>query len=186
MLTAHRSVPSASQTQSNASEGRHLTDWTPFAGVSAGASAGLTGLTFLVVAFRFDTIAASQEFRNRAAQTLSLFVAVTVVGVFITVPQSSRALGLELVAVALASAVNLKRLDAAALLEQTTRTSVALQVALGVFVGSMTISGLLLLLGNEWGMYFYVATAVAGLVWGVIGAWTFLTRAGMHQPPEEV
>lgn len=55
----------------------------------------MTGLTFIVVAFRFDTIAVSVEYRNRAAQTLSLFVTVTVLGALITVPSTPRPSGLR-------------------------------------------------------------------------------------------
>ncbi|GGP06229.1 hypothetical protein LDL08_17700 [Nonomuraea glycinis] len=42
--------------------------WTTFAATVGGSAAGLTGLTFIVVAFRFDVVAASQAYRNRAAK----------------------------------------------------------------------------------------------------------------------
>jgi hypothetical protein len=48
-----------------------------------------------------------------------------------------------------------------------------------VFVACVAAGGLLLLLGQQWGMYLYVVSAVVGLVTGVLGAWTFLTRAGL-------
>lgn len=162
-----------------------MTEWISFAGVTGGASAGLTGLTFIVVSFRFDTIAVSQELRSRAAQTLSLFLTVTVVAVLITVPQPLPALGVEMVLVAVASAVVLMLLNSAALREQTTRPSVALRWALAIFVGCIAVAGLLAVLGAQWGMYFYVVSAITGLVWGIHGAWTFLTRAGMHPSAEE-
>jgi hypothetical protein len=38
--------------------------WTTFAATVGGSAAGLT---FIVVAFRFDVVATSQEYRNRAA-----------------------------------------------------------------------------------------------------------------------
>lgn len=155
--------------------------WNSFAAVAGGASAGLTGLTFLVVAFRFETIAVSQEYRSRAAQTLSLFSTVTVIAALITVPQYAQALGIELMLVALISAALLRSLDSAARREQTTRPSAALALALVLFVAFIAASGLLILLGEDWGMYFAVAGALLGLVWGVYGAWTFLTKAGMDQ-----
>lgn len=153
--------------------------WSTFAAVTGGASGALTGLTFLVVAFRFDTIAVSQEYRSRAAQTLTLFFTVTVVAVLITVPQYTQALGIELILIALISAALLKVLDSAARRGQTTRPSAALAFALIVFVVFIAASGLFILLGRDWGMYFYVASATVGLVWGVYGTWIFLTRAGM-------
>jgi hypothetical protein len=88
--------------------------WTSFAAATGGAAAGLTGLTFIVVAIRFDALAVSDEHRSRAAQTLSLYVIVTVVGALITVPQYTRALGVEMLAIALISAVILTTLDKAA------------------------------------------------------------------------
>ncbi len=161
-----------------------MTEWISFAGITGGASAGLTGLTFIVVSFRFDTIAVSQELRNRAAQTLSLFLTLTVVAVLITVPQPLPVFGAELMAVALTSAAVLTRLNTVALREQTTRPSLALRWALALFVGGIAVAGLLEVLGAQWGMYLYVASAIIGLVWGVDGAWTFLTRAGVHTSDE--
>ena len=153
--------------------------WTSFAAASGGAAAGLTGLTFIVVAIRFDVLAVSPEYRSRAAQTLSLYVIVTVVGVLITVPQHTRALGAEMLAVALAGSAVLTSLDVAARSGQSTRSRPALSLALVVFVAGIAVSGLLLLAGQQWGMYPYVVSAVVGLVTGVLGAWTFLTRAGL-------
>lgn len=149
--------------------------------MTGGAGAGLTSLTFLVVAFRFDTIAVSQEYRSRAAQTLSLFLTVTVIAVLLTVPQRAQALGIEMMLAALTSAALLKSLDSAARREQTTRPSAALASALVLFVAFIAVSALLILLGKDWGMYFYVFSALLGLVSGVYGAWTFLTQAGMAQ-----
>lgn len=154
--------------------------WTSFAAASGGAAAGLTGLTFIVLAIRFDTLAVSEEYRSRAAQTLSLYVILTVVGVLITVPQDLRALGVEMFAVAVVSATLLTALDAAARRPQTTPPNLMLMLALGVFVVCIAASGLLLLLGQQWGMYLYVVSAVLGLVSGVLGAWTFLTQAGLQ------
>jgi hypothetical protein len=86
--------------------------WTSFAAATGGAAAGLTGLTFIVVAIRFEALALSDEHRSRAAQTLSSYVIVTVVGALITVPQCTRALGVEMLAIALISAVILGVLGA--------------------------------------------------------------------------
>lgn len=153
--------------------------WTTFAAMTGGASAGLTGLVFIVVAFRFDTIAVSQEYRNRAAQTLVLFSTVTVVSALITVPQHNQALGIEMMLAALTSAAFLVSLDSAARREQTSRPNAELVVGQSLFVVGIALSGLLLLLNRDWSLYFYVTSAIVGLVWGVYGAWIFLTQAGM-------
>ena len=158
-----------------------MSEWAAFAALTGGAGAGLTSLVFLVVAFRFDTIAVSQEYRSRAAQTLALFLTVTVVAVLLTVPQDTQALGVEMVVAALTTAVVLKTLDSAARREQTTRPSSVLAVAVASFVAFMAAGGVLLLLGAEWGLYLYLVSALVGLVSGVFGAWTFLTKAGMAE-----
>lgn len=157
--------------------------WTTFAALTGGASAGLTGLIFIVVAFRFDTIAVSQEYRNRAAQTLSLFSTVTVVSALITVPQPDQALGVEMMLAALISAALLTALDKAARQGRTSRPSAELVVGQSLFVVGIALSGLLVLMNRDWGLYFYVMSAIIGLVWGVYGAWIFLTRAGA--PPTD-
>ena len=97
--------------------------WTTFAATTGGAAAGLTGLMFIVVSFRYDTIATSAEYRNRAAQSLSLFVTVTVTGCLITVPPPLQALGVELFLVGIGSATLLKTLDSAARRGQSGKTN---------------------------------------------------------------
>ena len=47
-----------------------------------------------------------------------------------------------------------------------------------LFIALLAVSGLLVLIGADWGMFFSVASAIVGLVWGVYGAWIFLTLAG--------
>lgn len=153
--------------------------WTTFAAATGGASAGLTGLMFIVVAFRFDTIAVSQEYRSRAAQSLALLVATMITSLLVNVPQSPRALGVEMLVVAVSSAAVLTRLDATAVQEQTRRRNPALAIALLVFTSCIAASGVGLLLNQGDGLYFYAASAVTGLVWAVYGAWIFLTRAGV-------
>ncbi len=152
--------------------------WNTFAAVSGGAAGGLVGLIFIVVSFRYETLAVSEEYRSRAAQTLSLFLTVTVVALLMTVPQYEKALGAEMVLVALVSGTLLRSLDTTARREQTTRPSAALAWALTVFVACLGLSGLLVALGQGWGRYLYVVSAVDGLLCGAYGAWTFLTRAG--------
>ena len=152
--------------------------WTTFAAVTGGASGGLISLTFLVVAFRFDVIAVSDEYRSRAAQMLSLFLTVAVVAVLLSVPQRGQALGIEMSCAAVASGAVLWSLDSTARRVQTSRPSVLLRLALSVFVAFIAASGLLILLGRDWGRYVYVVSAVDGLVAGVYGTWLFLTRAG--------
>jgi hypothetical protein len=84
-----------------------------------------------------------------------------------------------MVLVAVVCATLLKSLDSTARRVQTTRPSLALACALSVFVACICLSGVFVALGQEWGRYLYVVSAVDGLVCGAYGAWTFLTRAGI-------
>jgi hypothetical protein len=88
--------------------------WGPFAAMVGGAAAGLASLVFLVVAFRFDTIATSREYRNRAAQVLVLFLTTTIAAALVVAPQDPRLLGVELLIAAGTAGTLLVVLDRAA------------------------------------------------------------------------
>jgi threonine/homoserine efflux transporter RhtA len=80
-------------------------NWGTFATVAGGAGAGLTGLPFVAVSIRIEVIAKSQELRDRAAQTLALFVTVLLITILLSIPdQSVRVLGIELATLALITA----------------------------------------------------------------------------------
>lgn len=155
--------------------------WTTFAAISGGASAGLTGLIFIVVGLRFDTIAVSQEHRSRAAQALILFMTSTVIAILIAIPQPMRALGGEMLMAFLLSSTVLKALDSEAKQMQKTLPSLTLMIGLVAFAATLGTSGLLLLLGFLWGMYLYVPSALLALLLGALAGWTFLTKAGVNR-----
>jgi uncharacterized PurR-regulated membrane protein YhhQ (DUF165 family) len=155
--------------------------WTTFAATVGGSAAGLTGLTFIVVAFRFDVVATSQEYRNRAAQTVSLFLTTTVTASLLTLPQPTWALGIELLVAAAASATLLSVLDRAARRGTSRHARPVLLVALVVFAAGIAAAGLFATTGSTKGLGFYAASALLGLTWGVYGTWVFLTQAGTEQ-----
>lgn len=152
--------------------------WTSFGASAAGIGAGLTSLAFLVVAFRFDPIATSDEYRNRAAQVLTMFVAITIAAIATLVPQSPRALGIEFAVVAAASGVMLAVLDAAVRRAQTQRSALLPLAGLMLFVIALAAAGVPLILGDRNGLYAFAAAVALALVNGVTGAWNFLTGAG--------
>jgi hypothetical protein len=89
-----------------------LEAWDSFAGISGTAAAALTRLLFVAVSIRIAYIAKSQELRNRAAQTLSLFGTVLIVSLLIAIPrQAYRLLGAELVVLAVLTGAGLYILD---------------------------------------------------------------------------
>jgi hypothetical protein len=157
--------------------------WQTFADLSGSAAAALAGLLFVSVSIRIDAIAPSKALRNRAAQTLVLFVNVLFVAVCLAIPEQSRkALGgelLALVAVFAAGLIFLARqardkdgaADApqlAGVLHAVAPNNVTL-ILLGV-------AGVLLVAGLQAGLYVLVAPVVVALGGGVISAWLLLTR----------
>jgi hypothetical protein len=67
---------------------------------------------FVAVSIRIAYIARSQELRNRAAQTLSLFGTVLIISVLIAIPrQAYRTLGAELVVLAVITGIGFYILD---------------------------------------------------------------------------
>jgi len=82
--------------------------WGTFAAISGAAAAALIGLLFVAVSIRIAPIAQSQELRNRAAQTLSLFGTVLIISVLLAIPgQGYRTLGAELVVLAVITGAGL-------------------------------------------------------------------------------
>jgi hypothetical protein len=63
---------------------------TPSAATVGAGAGGLTGPVSIVVAFRFDVVAVSQEHRDRAAQTVTVLTTTAITAALITIPQPTR------------------------------------------------------------------------------------------------
>jgi hypothetical protein len=125
-------------------EGFCLEQWSTFATVAGGAAAGLTGLLFVAVSIRIGVIVKSQELRNRAAQTLALFVTVLFVAILLSIPeQSLLVLGIEVLALAVIIGVAMLALDRRARAESSERDDTARNVAsiLDAVAPNMVTSG---------------------------------------------
>ena len=156
--------------------------WQTFADISGSAAAALAGLLFVSVSIRIDVIAPSRALRNRAAQTLVLFVSVLLVALCLAIPEQSReALGGELLALgALVGAVTVflgrqARKDGAA---DAPRLAVALDATTpnAITLILLAVAALLLVAGLHAGLYVLVAPVVVALAGGVISVWLLLTR----------
>jgi hypothetical protein len=152
--------------------------WLGFGEAVAAAAGALTGLLFVALSVKGDTLATSLSLRSRAAQTLVLFLTSLLVALLLVAPQPTAALGSELLAVAAASGVALLILDRRA--GHDTSQGVARYIerfspntVTAVLVG---VAGLTLLLMAGGGLYWLIPATVAGLVGGVINAWLFLVR----------
>ena len=148
--------------------------WSTFAAVSGGAAAGLTGLLFVAVSIRIEFIARSQELRNRAAQTLALFVTVLLISILLSIPdQAYRVLGVELVVLAAIAGGSLWALDRRAKGSALLLDAVAPNAVTSVL---LAIAGLLLVFGVHAGLYVLVLPVLVALVGGVVSAWLLLTK----------
>jgi hypothetical protein len=152
--------------------------WHDF-GVTIGSLAGaLTGLLFVAVSIKSDTLAKSRSLRSRAGQTLVLFMTSALAAIVLVAPQPGDALGGELLALAAASGAILFVLDRRGGHDQSSRVARYIEVAspnaiTSVFFG---VAGLTFLITAGGGLYWLIPAAVASLVGGVINAWLFLVR----------
>jgi hypothetical protein len=154
--------------------------WDTFAVICGAAAATLTGLLFVAVSIRIASIARSQELRNRAAQTLSLFGMVLVISVLISIPgQAYRTLGAELVVFAVGAGTGLHILDRRAKGERSDQAiAPVLEAVTPTTVTSLLLlaAGIVLVIGAHAGLYVLVGPVLVALVGGVTSAWLFLTK----------
>jgi hypothetical protein len=157
-----------------------LEAWDTFAEISGSAAAALTGLLFVAVSIRIASIARSQELRNRAAQTLSLFGTVLIISVLIAIPgQPYRTLGAELVVLAVIAGTGLHILDRRAKGDRSDQAiGPVLEAVTPITVTSLLLlaAGIVLVLGVHAGLYVLVGPVLVALVGGVASAWLFLTK----------
>ena len=153
--------------------------WHDF-GVTIGSLAGaLTGLLFVAVSIKSETLAKSRSLSSRAAQTLVLFMTSALAAIFLVAPQPGAALGGELVALAAASATTLYVLDRRGGHDQTSRVARYVERASPNLITSVLygVAGVTFLITAGGGLYWLIPAAVASLAGGVINAWLFLIRA---------
>ena len=122
----------------------------------------------------------SQELRNRAAQTLSLFGMVLIISVLIAIPgQAYRTFGAELVVLAAIGGTGLHVLDRRAKGESSDQAiGPVLEAVTPITVTSLLLlaAGIVLVLGVHAGLYVLVGPVFVALAGGVTSAWLFLTK----------
>jgi hypothetical protein len=147
---------------------------------TAGASAALLGLLFVAVSINLERILSYEGLPERALETLLLLLMVLVIAIVGLIPaESTVAMGLELLVVAVIVAVMVLRLPAARA-EETGIEPARWRIArLGVrLMGTapLVIGGLSVLLEAGGGLYWIAAGIVLAICGAVANAWVLLVE----------
>jgi tagatose-1,6-bisphosphate aldolase len=157
-----------------------LEQWETFALVIGSAAGALVGLLFVAISIRASTIAASADLRNRAAQTLVVFVSLLLVAVLFAIPsQTERLFGAELLVVATLSTALLVALDrqakASGPQRGLSRVLKAISPTTVTSIGTAA-AGALLVSGARWGVFLLVPSACLAIIGGSASAWLLLVK----------
>ncbi len=151
--------------------------WSDLFVATAGASAALAGLVFVAVSINLENVLAGAGLPDRALATLTLLLAPLVVAILALMPQSSTALGVELLATGLASVAAATGFTKRSLPPEARRSWVVGRTgtaALGTV--PYVIAGVTLLAEAGGGLYWAAGGVVAGVLGGVINAWVLLVE----------
>ena len=150
-----------------------------FAEVAGGATAALLGLLFVAVSIRVVVIARSVELRNRAAQIGVLFLSGLLASLLLVIPEQARWLGVEFLVLAVATEVTIFALGGKADLRPTgSRIARLLDVSTPNATTCLLLAaaGLILLLGQGWGLDVFATAVMVVLVGGAASAWLLLVN----------
>lgn len=170
-----------------------MDNWGTFTTVAGDAAAALLGLLFVAVSIRIDVIGRSQELRNRATQTMALFVTALLIAILLSIPgQSYRELGGELIALALVTTAVLLYLDRRAAADPVAGDDGAHRLAAlleavapnGITALLLFVAGALLVFRVHAGLDVLVVPVLAALAGGVVSAWLLMTKIPDETQPD--
>jgi hypothetical protein len=153
-------------------------EWAAFGGALAAIAGALTGLLFVALSVKGTALGGSRALRSRASQTLVLFMTSVLISLILTAPQSTTAVGAELVALAVFCGGALLTLDRRAghAREPGTIRDIERFSPNTITAILVAVAGVSLLVEAGGGLYWLVPAVVASLVGGVLNAWLFLVN----------
>jgi modulator of FtsH protease len=158
--------------------GYEVEGWHDLFVASAGAAAALAGLVFVAISINIERILQYTWLPSRALRTVMLLIGVVVACVFGLVPQSTDALGVELLATgAILGAVLVRSALTHRGPREVTNTGTVGQIGIEV-LGTVpfAIAGLTLLIGSGGGLYWLLAGIVCAIVGAVLNAWVLMVE----------
>jgi modulator of FtsH protease len=159
--------------------GYSLEGWAEFAVATAGAAGVLVSLIFIALSINLEAILAVAGLPGRAGESVVMFVGVLVLAVLMLVPQSERALAIEILVTGSVYAVGLLLIAIPGarapgrqpLAWRATRVFGAVAAGLPAVVAGAT-----LLAEAGGGLYWLVACFVVSFVAGIGNAWVLLVE----------
>jgi modulator of FtsH protease len=158
--------------------GYDVEGWHDLFVASAGAAAALAGLVFVAVSINIENILKYAWLPARAFRTVAMLIVVVIVAIFGLVPQSTDALGIELLVLGLLSCALLVRLWARHRPDRTVTKRGSFGEVLPDVLGTapFVVAGVSVLAGTGGGLYWALAGVVLATVGAVLNAWVLLVE----------
>lgn len=156
-----------------------IDDWHDFLTAEAGAGAALTGLVFVAISINLSAVVRDHAVAGRAFEALALLLSLLLASLFALMPgQGLVALGIELLVL---GSMLWGGVSHVAFAKDSTGHATMVQWRLRQALGqaatlTLAIAGASLIAHWGGGLYWLAASAVLGVIAGMIGAWVLLVE----------